>query len=84
MKTPKTQIIVVQILNILSPNKNRTNNPQATENKNVIYGFFIYSLKNILIFNLHTFFAKYTVFSSYIIPHTENETTIYAIGDYPI
>lgn len=55
MKTPKTQIIVVQILNILSPNKNRTNNPQATENKNVIYGFFIYSLKNILIFNLHTF-----------------------------
>ena len=48
MKTPKTQIIVVQILNILSPNKNRTNNPQATENKNVIYGFFIYSLKNIL------------------------------------
>ena len=58
MKTPKTQIIVVQILNILSPNKNRTNNPQATENKNVIYGFFIYSLKNILTYIIHSGFIS--------------------------
>ena len=84
MKTIKTIIIVIQILNVLFPNKERTNTPKATENKNVIYGLFTYPLKNVLIFNRHIFLAKYTVFSSYIIPHTKNETTIYAIGEYTI